>query len=118
MAPSAAAFGPLPKYVRRSAHRNSHLRRLWGNSPVPWHVRITPKALEPGFLADHIGLVELRVRLRQVDDPLDQPDDCAETTRENRDDDSNDATTNVIQQKAVDAEATQQDPHDAAEGLL
>ena len=62
-----------------------------------------PEALEPFLVAVDVGRDELLVTLGEVDDPLDQADQGAKTAGDDGDDDAQDPSARVTQNKTVDA---------------
>ena len=58
---------------------------------------------EPTLLADLIGRDELRIRLREVDDALDETDQTSYAARHNRDQDTNDSASDITKDETVNA---------------
>src|SRR5262245_989728 len=73
---------------------------------------------EPGFLPDHVLLVELLVGLGQVDDAFDQADDLTESAGHDRDDDADDTAGHVAEHEPVNPQAAKQNAKQAREHAL
>ena|ERR1022692_3198083 len=71
------------------------------------------RRLKPGFLLDDIGLVELFIRLHQVDDAFDEADQAARAAKDVQTD-ADDATGGIPEHEPMDAETADQNCDDTA----
>src|SRR2546422_3976914 len=79
---------------------------------------VLPRALEPSPLILNIGSHKLLVRLREINDSLNETDNAADATRNAGDHDLNDALSRVTQNEFVNSKATQQDAANTCDQLF
>jgi hypothetical protein len=81
-------------------------------------LEINRRFLEPSFFAGDIGVDEIVITFRQVNDPFNQPDEAADPAGDNGDHNLNDALLGVAQVELVYAKAAQQNAEDSGHNFL
>jgi hypothetical protein len=106
--------GSVEKNCARQKFKMKSRRALEGATAD----RNQPAILEPAFFAGDVGIDEIFVAFRQINNPFNQPDDAADAAGNNRNHYLNDALLGIAKVEFVDAKAAQQNAEDSGHDFL